>query len=330
MKPFLQKLSGIVGNDVKVDEPLMLHTHFKTGGPAKYLAVAETAEEIVELVKAAVEHHVDWVILGGGTNVLANDKGFDGLIIKAANRAIEIDESTGRVVAQAGALSSAVARKTADAGLTGLEWAISLPGTIGGAVRGNAGCFGGETKDHLMDIEVFDAEEERVKRVSKRALQMSYRDSKIKRRPWVVLSAVFQLERADREVTNRRIEEVLKCRLASQPKNAKCAGCAFKNFEFENESELEKLKETVGDAIPPHFLEQKRIPAGWLIDRLDLKGTCIGGACVNQAHGNFVTSDGTATSDQIAELLALLKTRVRNAYGIQLHEEIQYIGFPRS
>ncbi len=312
---------------MRENEPLSLHTHFKTGGPARYMATAETTDEVVALVRAAVEANIAWVILGGGTNVLANDAGFDGLVIKAAHRNVEVDAATGQVIAEAGALSSSVARKTAEAGLTGFEWAISLPGTIGGAVRGNAGCFGGETKDHLVEIEVFDSEEGKIKRVSKKALQFDYRESKIKRRPWVVLRAFFQFDHDTAARTKMRLEEVLKCRLATQPKNAKCAGCAFKNFEFQSPDDIAELVTALGDAIPPHFLEQKRIPAGWLIERLDLKGTCIGGACVSPQHGNFVTSDGTATSDQIAELLALLKTRVRNAYGIQLQEEVQYIGF---
>ncbi len=330
MTPFLQTLQSIAGNDVREHEPLSLHTHFKTGGPARYMATAETADEMVALVKVAVDSDINWIILGGGTNVLVNDAGFDGLVIKAANRNVEINAETGQVTAEGGALSSSVARKTAEAGLTGFEWAISLPGTIGGAVRGNAGCFGGETKDHLVEIEVLDAEEGRVKRVSKKALQMGYRESKVKRRPWVVLRAFFQFDHDTTERTKMRLEEVLKCRLATQPKNAKCAGCAFKNFEFETSEDIAKLTAALGDAIPPHFLEQKRIPAGWLVERLDLKGTCIGGACVSAVHGNFITSDGTATGDQIAELLALLKTRVRNAYGIQLQEEVQFIGFASS
>ena len=157
-------------------------------------------------------------------------------------------------------------------------------------------------------------------------LEMGYRHSIIKEKPWIVLRAHFQFEPREVELNREAINEVLRCRLDSQPKNAKCAGCAFKNFEFTTEDEIVKLRKAIPD-IPESFIENKRIPAGWVIDQLGLKGTTVGGAAISEVQGNFETNDGTATADHIAQLIALVKTKVRDAYGIQLHEEIQYVGF---
>ncbi len=326
MNPLTSHLERIVGDRLKFDEPLKTHTHYAVGGPARFFVEAKTVEEIVELIAAVREHELDWVILGGGTNVLVNDQGFDGVVIKAANRSVQVDVGNARVTAEAGALSSMVARQTANAGLTGFEWAVSLPGTIGGAVRGNAGCFGGEIKDSLISAEVLNVESGEIEEMSNKDLKFGYRESVVKDNPLVVLRATFQLEERDEKETKEKIEYVLKCRLKTQPKNAKCAGCAFKNFDFTTNDDISKLLD-IAPEVPQKFIDTNRIPAGWLIDQLGLKGTNVGGAAISEDHGNFITSDGSATADQLAQLIALIKTRVRDTYGIQLQEEVQYIGF---
>ena len=158
MNAFETTLTEIVGDRLKKGEPLSAHSHYNVGGPATYFVVAKTSEEVVALVRAAKENDAKWVVLGGGTNVLINDAGFEGLVIKMGNRSIRINAETGEVMAEDGLLSSSLARQSVEAGLTGFEWGIGLPGTIGGAVRGNAGCFGGETKDKLVSVDVLDTE----------------------------------------------------------------------------------------------------------------------------------------------------------------------------
>ena len=324
---FVAELEQIANDRVKFDEPLSKYSHYKVGGPATYFFESKTSEEVVAVLRACKEHDVAWAILGGGTNVLINDEGFDGLVMKMANRSVQIDVPSGVVVAEAGLLSASLARQTASKGLTGFEWAIGLPGTIGGAVRGNAGCFGSETKVNLTSVEIYNTETGEVEEKDAAALQMGYRESAVKHSPWVVLRATFTLDHQEAERNLQKVEEVLACRMESQPKNARCAGCAFKNFEFESEDEIAKLKDVYDEDIPPNFLDSKRIPAGWLIDKAGLKGTRVGPAAVSDVHGNFITNGGDATADQIAQLIAVVKTRVRNTFGIQLHEEIQYIGF---
>ena len=322
---FSTRAKTLVGDRLQERVPLAAHTHFKVGGPARWFVDAMSGEELVKLIRLARETKTPWVVLGGGTNVLVSDAGFDGVVIKTGFRAIMI-EKNGRVVAEAGALSSALARQTAEAGLTGLEWAISLPGTVGGAVRGNAGCFGGEVKDHLVSIATYDPEMDREIMVSAAACEMTYRESIFKRQPWIILSVALQCASAPAAETRARLEEVLKCRLESQPKNEKCAGCAFKNVSFADSSALDKLKTRVAE-IPVRFFDHGHVPAGWLLDQLALKGTRVGGAEVSAHHANFIVNDGTATASDIVQLLSVLKTRVYDETGLHLQEEVQLIGF---
>ncbi len=327
MNPFASHLENIVGDRLRFDEPLSQFSHYHVGGLARFVVEATRAEEVQKLVAAAVEHGVPWVVIGGGTNILPSDSGFDGLVIRMANRSIQIDGQDARVTVEAGALSSLVARQTADAGLSGFEWAISLPGTIGGAVRGNAGCFGGEIRDSLLEADVLDPKTGRVHMRKHAWFRFGYRDSRLKHERGIVLRVTLQLTRRPPEELREKLNYILQCRLSSQPKNAKCAGCAFTNVQFRDEKDVGQLAEALAEPIPQKFLDDKRIPAGWLIDQAGLKGTCVGGACVSEQHGNFIVNNGGATADHIAQLIALLKARVRSTFGIQLHEEIEYIGF---
>jgi len=318
------KLRDIVDDRFFTDYSLAKFSHYKIGGAAKYFVEVLTTEEVVEVMSVVREFGLDFVVIGGGTNILVGDSGFDGLVIRMANRSVQIDEESGKVVAEAGVLSSSLARQVSRAGLTGLEWAIGLPGTIGGAVTGNSGCFGGETKDRLVRVEVLDVESGEVVEVPVKKMEMRYRHSIVSEKSWVVLRAEFLLEKGDVSRSEEKIREILTCRVSSQPKNVKCAGCVFKNFEFDSEEDIAKLRKVVGE-IPLGFLEKKVISAGWLIEKAGLKGFSVGGARVSDVHGNFITSDGTASADQIAQVISVVKTTVRDLFGVSLKEELHYI-----
>lgn len=304
---------------------LASHTHFKIGGPCWALFAPTSVSATEAFLRSAFEQNVPVIVLGGGTNVLVSDAGIPGVVLKMSCRGIQISDD-GLVMAEAGALSSALARKTADAGWSGFEWAITLPGTIGGAVRGNAGCFGGETKDLFVSALIFDTKQGIMRTVKKEEMDFGYRESVLKRKPWIVLSAQFQLSRAPLAETARRLQEALEKRLASQPKNERCAGCAFKNMEGVSDEAFTRLEKRLPN-IPIAFREAHRVSAGWLVDQLELKGTRVGDAMISQVHGNFLVNAGQATADEVAQLLALVRTRVRNETGLDLHEEIQLLGF---
>ena len=332
-----ESLRKILGSRVLENEPLSKHTNFRIGGPAKWLVEVRTVEELQEVIKVAEAYKVDYVVFGGGSNTLASDAGFDGIVIKIAMRTYEIHGS--RVVAQAGVLSSALARVTANAGLKGLTWAISLPGTVGGGVRGNAGCFGGEMKDHLVSVEVLRGSSGgkggEVEQVDKVDLAFGYRESALKHTDDIVLSATFELEEGDPQELKAELDDKLMKRKSSQPLDAGSAGCLFKNYEIHDETELQRLSQKLD--IPTEMLsalgrsaatgEARRISAGWLIDQLDLKGKQIGQAKISDKHGNFVVNLGNATADEVVQLIALIKTRARNELEIQLQEEVAYLGF---
>ncbi|MFA5853699.1 MAG: UDP-N-acetylmuramate dehydrogenase [Patescibacteria group bacterium] len=318
-------LTTAFGDRLKKDEPLAKHVHIRIGGPADFYLEAKSSEEIAQAVEAAVSDNLPFAIFGGGSNTLPSDEGFRGLVIQAANRAWRIEGT--RVIAEAGVPSGFLARKTAEAGLTGLEWAVSLPGTIGGAVRGNAGCFGGEIKDILVSVDVLRVADGRVERnvCKNEECSFAYRESRFKRSHDAVLSAEFMLASATKESCLAKLEDVLSKRKADQPNEAPSAGCMFKNFDFKDEAELAKLKEHV--EVPDMFVRAKRLPAGWLIEQADLKGKTIGGAQVSTKHGNFLLNLGNATASDVLQLISLIKMRIRDDYGLQLEEEVQLLGF---
>jgi UDP-N-acetylmuramate dehydrogenase len=309
-------------NRLQQNEPLAPHTTFHVGGMAKWFVSVRNVAEVSQAIAFAKKERIPWFVLGGGTNTLVSDAGFQGLVIQMTNRDVLVQGE--RVTCGAGALSVSVARAAVKASLTGLEWAVSLPGTVGGAVRGNAGCFGGEIKDALEQAAVLTSEG--LKILSNKDLGFSYRDSVLKKRLWVVVEAVFRLQKGDRALIKQKMDFVLNKRKTTQPISTGSCGCVFKNVLFEAEADIVKLRGRVKN-IPEVFLQNKSIGAGWLIDQLGLKGTKIGGVQISEEHGNFILNTKNGTADQVIQLIALIKTRVRNELGVQLQEEIEYVGF---
>jgi UDP-N-acetylmuramate dehydrogenase len=316
-------LKSRFGDRLKEGEPLAKHVNFRIGGPADFYLEAKNSAELEGAVAAALQDGAPFVVIGGGSNTLPSDGGFRGLVIQAANRGWSIDGD--RVYAEAGVPSAFLARKAADAGLTGLEWAVSLPGTIGGAVRGNAGCFGGETKDVLASVDALRIDDGNVSRVvySPEECRFAYRESAFKHNHDVVLAVELELVPAPKEECLAKIDAVLAQRKLEQPTDNPSAGCLFKNFDYQDDSELKKLKTRVD--VPAEFLARKRIPAGWLIDQADLKGASIGAARVSEKHANFLVNTGGATASDIVQLMSRIKTRIRDEFGIQLQEEVQLL-----
>jgi UDP-N-acetylmuramate dehydrogenase len=315
-----QKLMQIVGERVLENEPMSKHTNFRIGGRAKWFVEVRSIDELRATRSVATENGMKFVIVGGGSNILVNDNGFDGIVIQIAMRAYEIRGTN--IKAQAGVLSSALARATAAVGLKGLEWAGALPGTVGGAVRGNAGCFGGQMGDFVESVEVLRGAD--IVEIPKNELSFGYRDSIFKHNNDIILSVSFELQEGNAEELKMILDDVLMKRKAQQPLGASSAGCLFKNVDVSDE-ELAKLGTKLD--IPEQMISSHRIAAGWLVEELGLKGVKIGGAQVSDLHGNFILNNGTATADNIVQLASLIKTRARDEYGIMLEEEIEYVGF---
>lgn len=308
----------------KENEPLAKHLNIRIGGPARYFVEARSTPELVDTVQFARDYAVPYFMLGGGSNTLVSDEGYDGLVIKVANRGVQFEGE--RVICDAGAISASIARMTADKGLRGFEWAISLPGTIGGAVRGNAGCFGGETRESVELVRVL--RDGVIIESTNEEMRFGYRHSILKDEEHeddVILDVTLRLIAGDRAEAMALIDKHLANRKASQPLGSSSCGCMFKNFEFSDEAVIAQLREKF--ALPEPFITQKRIPAGWIIDKLGLKGMSVGDAEVSLQHGNFLLNKGHASASDIAELVRKVKARVRDEVGIVLSEEVQPLGF---
>jgi UDP-N-acetylmuramate dehydrogenase len=320
MPGIISEFKSIFQDRFKENELLSKHTTWRIGGPAKWFVEAKNADEVKTVITTAVSSGIKWFVLGGGSNVLINDEGFDGLVIQLALRDIKVEGS--KITVGVGVPAVLLARMVAEAGLSGLEWMATLPGTVGGAVRGNAGCFGGETKDHLVSVTALHDGE--IAELPKNDLAFNYRDSLFKKNKDIILSAVFELSPGDPVAIKSKMEELLTKRLAAQPPAGGTAGCVFKNYVIKD-GELESLKKE--SDIPQEMLDKKIISAGWLIEQMDLKGKKIGGAKVSEKHANFIENVDGATASDVVQLIALIKMNARDRFGIQLEEEVQYLGF---
>jgi len=306
--------------DLKENEPLAPYTTFKIGGPARYFFVAKTSDDLVKAVKIVLKLKIPYYILGGGSNLLISNEGFNGLVIKCQMSNVKCQNN--QIVAESGVPLSTVVGKSIEAGLTGLEWAAGIYGTIGGAVRGNAGAFGHSISEAVEEIRSINYEG-RIMKFNNKKCQFGYRDSIFKKTKDIILEVVLKLEKGDRGKSKELVAGYLKQRKEKQPLEYPSAGSIFKNIEIKNlsQSELERLNP------PKEFIEKRKIPAAWLIDKLDLRGKKIGGAKISEKHANFIINTGNATADNVLALISLIKMKVRDELGIQLEEEIEYLGF---
>jgi UDP-N-acetylmuramate dehydrogenase len=286
--------------EILKDEPLARHTSARIGGAADWLVVVETVAALVSAVSSAHERELAWLVLGGGSNVLVADAGIRGLVILNRARHVEIHDD-GKVYAEAGANLSTLARSCISRGLEGLEWAVSVPGTVGGAVVGNAGAHGGDIASVLGSAIVLESGGAAAEWPLER-FQYSYRDSTLKRSAnpsAVVLAATFILLPGDPDELVARADRFVARRKAAQPPGASI-GSMFKN--------------------PPGDY------AGRLIEAVGLKGTQVGGAQISPVHANFFVNTGNATAADVKALVDLVRERVLQRFKVELELEIELIG----
>jgi len=324
-----KQFTDAFGKIVTLNVPMSKHTTFKLGGPATVFIEPKTNEELIKVFAFVKESGVPYFVLGGGSNILISDEGFDGVVIKPRNTKLTIDGQT--VYAEAGVVLGKVASESAKAGLTGFEWGIAVPGNVGGAVRGNAGAFGGEIKDTLVSAQVFDGKE--VHTYTNKDMQFVYRGSRVKAHQGqeIVISATFQFAKGDPKPATAKVKELLEKKFASQPMGERCAGCLFKNVEVDPQTHKLKpqSKGTPNDrfmtTVPAEFWQKGTVPAGWLIEQSGLKGYSKNGAKVSEKHANFIVNDGTGTADGVLALAKEVKAKVQAEFGVELHEEVEIV-----
>jgi UDP-N-acetylmuramate dehydrogenase len=284
---------------IREHEPLAPHSWYRIGGRARYFLEVEDDAELPELVARLNAEGCPYLVIGAATNTLFAADELPGLTVKLDTETLSMNGDT--VTVSAGYLMPRLAAETAKAGRAGLEFAAGVPGTVGGSVFGNAGAFGGEVKDRLVSAEVID-ETGRPRTIAGADCAFGYRDSLFKRdrQRWVIRSASFRTTAEPKAAVRARLLEVQKHRRATQPIEQRSLGSTFKN--------------PPGDS------------AGRLIDAAGLKGLRIGGAQVSPKHANFIVNLGGATADDVLALVAEMRRRVLERFGIELEPEIRVIG----
>ena len=295
---FQQKLSELVpGVKLCFDEPMAKHTSFRIGGPTEVMAFPNTADQLSALLRAAAKLQIKPAILGAGTNVLAPDEGLPGLCIclKDSLDGMQLLEGN-RVRIMAGVTMTRAAVFAANHGLSGMEFAHGIPGTVGGGVYMNAGAYGGEIRDICESVEVMDLQGD-LNVLTNEQMQFSYRHSLLEEEGGIVVSAVFHLEPKNPDEIKARMKELQGKRSASQPLDLPSAGSAFKR--------------PVGGY------------AAALIDKSGLKGFAVGGAAISTKHAGFAVNIGGATAEDVKSLLQQVSDIVYKDSGIRLEPEVR-------
>lgn len=300
---------------VKANEPMSKHTTFKIGGPVDYFLTVDSTDNLVEALRFLDGEGVPYFILGGGSNMLVHDEGFRGVAIKINNKQLTINNDI--VEADAGCSTVEVAQKSIAAGLTGFEWGVGVPGTIGGAVRGNAGAMGGDMKMAVEKVEIYRDNE--IVEITNTECEFGYRDSVFKHQSDIILRVYLRLKKTEDVSGMKQAMDNLMYRNKTQPQGYSSMGCVFKNVDVKNHEILN------GKMVPDQFTKSGKISAGWLIDQSGMKGVKVGNAQVSERHGNFIVNLGGATAQDVLSLIEQVKEKVYDTSGIEIEEEIQII-----
>jgi UDP-N-acetylmuramate dehydrogenase len=318
---------------IEIQKNILLapYTTFRIGGLAKFFVEVESGEELMEAIEFANEKDLDFFVLGGGSNILFSDNGFSGLVIKINSKLFVVhDISIGCGV---GWSLAKIVKEVAARELSGMEWAFGIPGTIGGAIRGNAGAFGGEIANSVQTVNYVDVDDlyeelggkkvAKIKTFQNEECGFSYRNSIFKQNNnLIILSASFGFKKSNKIEIEKTMQIILEKRKTNYSGRFGNAGSFFIN-PIVNKSELivEFEKETGTKS------QNQKIPAGWIIDQAGLRGKKMGGAMVSQEHANFILNTGNATAEDVIILASFIKQQVRDQFGIELQEEIRYVGF---
>jgi len=286
-------------DNIHMQEPMMAHTTFRVGGPADCLVELENTEQLQKVQHYLEQIEIPYVVLGNGSNVLVSDKGYAGIVLQVGERMNRIVVEGTRVIAQAGALLSKVSRVAMEHGLTGLEFASGIPGTVGGGVVMNAGAYGGEMSQVVAKVTVVNAEGE-ILELENETMEFGYRHSVIRNQPFTVTEVAFELAEGNREDIKATMDDLTAKRREKQPLEYPSAGSTFKRPEG-------------------HF-------AGQLIMEAGLRGFQIGGAKVSDKHCGFVINAGNATASDIKTLIEEIQARVKEKFGVELEPEVIFLG----
>ena len=283
--------------NIFLDEPMNKHTSFKTGGKADIFIKAYSIQEIKSVLKVSRENNIPLFILGNGTNILVKDEGYKGIVLQIKLENINIDGT--KVTVQSGVKNAILARKVLDNSLTGFEFAAGIPGTIGGAIKMNAGAHGGEMKDIVEEVTYLDFDGN-IHTINNSQCEFEYRHSRFFNEKAIILESKLKLEKGNKQEIQEKMSELAMQRKEKQPLEYPSAGSTFKRGEG--------------------YITAK------LIDDCGLKGYSIGGAQVSEKHAGFIINKNNATSKDILDLIEFVKTKVKAQTGEEIKLEIEVIG----
>lgn len=285
--------------ELLVDEPLKKHTHFGLGGPADLFFRPADMDDLIAAVPLVLDSEQLVLPVGGGTNMLVSDAGFRGLVICLAGGLSGMAFESDQGIAQAGASLQVFSRRCQRAGRTGMEFGCGIPGTVGGAIRGNAGAWGGQIMERTAWLRGLNLRSGEALELQSDSISFSYRRTDLPA-GFLIVEAGFVLEEDDPGTVQARMDEMLANRRSSQPLWARNAGCIFKN--------------------PPGT------SAGLLIDRAGCKGLSVGNVEVSDVHANFIVNRGGGTAADVLSLVRTVQERVQKAFGIEMSMEVRVVG----
>ncbi len=294
--------------------PLAPLTTFEIGGNARYFVDVRNDADLLDALRYADVNRLRTVILSGGSNVLVPDSGIDGIVIRMSGTAHSFDGFTLR--ANAGCNLLVLIHEASSLGLGGWEKLAGIPGTLGGAVRGNAGAFGPEIKDFVHEVHAINRETRDKRIFGNSECEFSYRNSFFKQHPeWIITEVILMLEEADAELSAVLARDTILEREKRHLQNVRAAGSFFMNPVAPHEVVA------VFEAEKGVQSRENRVPAGWLIEKAGMKGATVGGAIASLQHPNYIVNQGTASAQDVRNLAAAIKQEVHNRFGIDLQEE---------
>jgi len=300
----ISELRDRLGDLVEFDKPMAPLTSFGTGGPARCFVSAGSADQLGQAIHAARDLALEFVVIGGGSNLLISDNGYDGLVVRVEVKGFRV-EGNSNIIAGAGEDLSALVSFASKHALSGVEFAAGIWGTVGGAIYGNAGAYGGQIGNLVEWVELVTRDGQ-SRREEADYCCFGYRDSYLKRSHEVIVEACLALRPGDESQIRAKVDEILAVREAKFPPSG-TAGCFFKN-------------------IPDPSQEHGKLPAGRLLEEAGAKDLAVGGARVFDGHANIIVNTGGATSKEIRALADKMKEKVFNRFGISLEEEVVQIG----
>lgn len=312
------RLAGIPNLTVSTGVPLSLYTRFGIGGPADVYAETDSVEAFIAAIEAAREAAVPVMVIGGGTNLVVSDAGFRGLVLRY--RADALVAADHRVVAQSGAVLQDLVDFTIRRGLKGFETLAGIPGSVGAAVYGNAGAYGHSMSERVVKVQFYDGACVRV--FGNAECEFHYRESVFKKhKEWIIFSAQFEMDRAEAAGLEKIAGDILAVRNEKFPVTMKCAGSIFKNLL------LKELPPAVAAQVPEKVVREGKIPAAWFLEQVGAKGMRRGGIHVAEYHANLIYNAGEGTAADLVAVIEELKARVRARFGMEIEEEVQYVGW---